>query len=87
MTLNEKNSLINEIIELLQAKIVTAPVKDAASFSPQSVELLTIPECLEVIKGLSEHTLRLFVAQNKIPYIRVGEGKRGKILINKKVGV
>ena len=35
------------------------------------------------IKGLSEHTVRQLVAQGKVKYIRTGQGKRGKILVNK----
>lgn len=49
-----------------------------------TIEMLTIKECAQVVHGLTEHTIRQLVAQNKIPYIRTGQGKRGKILINKK---
>lgn len=49
-----------------------------------TIEMLTIKECAQAVHGLSEHTIRQLVAQNKIPYIRTGQGKRGKILINKK---
>ena len=45
--------------------------------------MLTIKECTELVKGLSEHTVRQLVAQGKISYIRTGQGKRGKILISK----
>jgi len=45
--------------------------------------MLTIKECTEIIKGLSEHTVRQLVTQGKVKYIRTGQGKRGKILINK----
>lgn len=34
----------------------------------------------EVIQGLSEHTVRQFVAQEKVKSVRTGEGK---ILVNK----
>ena len=55
-----------------------------AAKNPESpVEMLTIKECAEAVKGLSEHTIRQLVAQEKIPYIRTGKGKRGKILISK----
>lgn len=49
----------------------------------EKIELLTIQQCKELVKGLSEHTIRQLAAQNKIKYIRTGQGKRGKILINK----
>ncbi|MDE6133760.1 MAG: helix-turn-helix domain-containing protein [Oscillospiraceae bacterium] len=45
--------------------------------------MLTIKECSEAVKGLSEHTVRQLVAQEKIPYIRTGQSKRGKILISR----
>ena len=55
-----------------------------AAKNPESpVEMLTIKECAEAVKGLSEHTIRQLVAQEKIPYIRTGKGKSGKILISK----
>ena len=54
-----------------------------AETKAKSVEMLTIKECTEVVRGLSEHTVRQLVAQNKVKYIRTGQGKRGKILINK----
>ena len=47
------------------------------------VEMLTIKECTGLIHGLSEHTVRQLVAQKKVKFIRTGQGKRGKILINK----
>ena len=51
--------------------------------APEKVKMLTVKECTELIDGLSEHTVRMLVAQNKIKYIRTGEGVRGKILVNK----
>lgn len=51
--------------------------------SAEPVEMLTIKECTQAVSGLSKHTVRQLVAQHKIPYIRTGQGKRGKILISK----
>ena len=45
--------------------------------------MLTVKECTEAVKGLSEHTVRQLIAQEKIPFIRTGQGKRGKILVSK----
>lgn len=45
--------------------------------------MLTIKECTGVIQGLSEHTVRQLVAQEKVKSVRTGEGKCGKILVNK----
>ncbi len=49
----------------------------------EELELLTIKECAELISGLSEHTVRQLVKQGKVKSIRTGEGKTGKILVNK----
>lgn len=49
----------------------------------EKLEMLTIKECAELISGLSEHTVRQLVKQGKIKSIRTGEGKSGKILVNK----
>jgi len=61
---------------------VSVPTK-AKVTAPEKVEMLTIKECKEVVQGLSEHTVRQLVAQGKVKSVRTGEGKRGKILVNK----
>lgn len=60
-----------------------APSQITETQSPQPIEMLTVKECTEAIKGLSEHTVRQLIAQEKLPYIRTGQGQRGKILISK----
>ncbi len=50
---------------------------------PEKVEMLTIKESAELIDGLSEHTVRQLVKQGKVKSIRTGEGRNGKILVNK----
>ncbi len=47
------------------------------------IEMLTIKECTKAVKGLTERTVRQLVVQEKIPFIRTGQGKRGKILVSK----
>ena len=85
MTMKMKQELISQVIALLNAMIEV----DAASpitmneNKPQPIEMLTVKECTEAIKGLSEHTVRQLVAQEKLPYIRTGQGQHGKILISK----
>ena len=74
----DKNEIIQQIVTLLSQ---LADSKNEAVEKP--VEMLTIKECTEVINGLSEHTVRQLVAQNKVAHIRTGQGKRGKILVNK----
>ena len=85
MTRNEKQEIITQIATLL-AQLVDSEetsVKAAENASEKPVEMLTVKECAAAVKGLSEHTVRQLVAQNKIPYIRTGQGKNGKILISK----
>lgn len=84
MTMNTKQELISKIVALLNELI---DVEEKSSMEipnhDRKVEMLTIKECTELVKGLSEHTVRQLVAQDKIPHIRTGQGKSGKILINK----
>ena len=80
MTTTEKNKIIDEIMNLLMQ---LAENNSQPTPENKPVEMLTIKECTEVIQGLSEHTVRQLVAQNKIKSVRTGEGKRGKILVNK----
>ncbi len=84
MTMKTKQELIAQIAALLNEVIEVEEQAAEVISSPQkSVEMLTIKECSEAVKGLSEHTVRQLVAQEKIPYIRTGQGKRGKILISR----
>ena len=48
-----------------------------------TAEMLTIKECSEIAKGLFEHTIRQLALQGKIPSVRTGRGKNGKILISR----
>ena len=76
----EKKEIIGNIVELLEKLI-----DDRESVDPkrEPVEMLTIKECAGAVSGLSEHTVRKLVAQGKVKSVRTGEGKRGKILVNK----
>ena len=49
----------------------------------EKVEMLTVKECSEVIKGLNEYTVRQLIARKEIPSVRTGQGKNGKILVPK----
>ena len=84
LTKKDKQEIIAQVIALLNEAIETEdrdikPVP--GSYEP--IEMLTIKECTEAVKGLSEHTVRKLIIQEKISYIRTGEGKRGKFLVNK----
>ena len=81
MSDNEKKKIIDDIIMLL-TKLIDIKENDGSN-GREPVEMLTIKECTDAVSGLSEHTVRKLVAQGKVKYIRTGEGKRGKILVNK----
>ena len=84
MSNNQKQQLIAEVVALLQHRI--AELEQTALTpqpSPQAVEMLTIKECAECVKGLSAHTIRQLVLQGKIPSVRTGAGQNGKILVSK----
>lgn len=85
LTREQKETMLNQILELMTAIAYDEPVESAPApeKKPEKVKMLTVKECTELIDGLSEHTVRMLVAQNKIKYIRTGEGVRGKILVNK----
>ena len=84
MTMNTKQELISKIVILLNELIeVNEKITAEIPKVNKSLEMLTIKECTNLVKGLSEHTVRQLVKQNKIPYVRAGQGKRGKILISK----
>ena len=84
MKLNEKNELITQIAEQLKQLI---PEDEAATVKtddkPAKPEMLTVKECAALVDGLSEHTVRQLVKQEKVSYIRTGAGRNGKILVSK----
>ena len=82
MTQTKKNEIVDNIMSLL-IQLTEDECNGAQVPKCKPVEMLTIKECTDVIHGLSEHTVRQLVAQGKVKYIRTGQGKRGKILINK----
>ena len=69
---------------LLEQLTESEPPKTEHSHAPeQVVEMLTIRECTEAVKGLNEYTVRQLVLHKELPSIRTGQGKRGKILVPK----
>lgn len=79
MTTTKKNEIINNIMALL----IELTDGEVQNDNTKPVEMITIKECTQVVKGLTENTIRQMVAQNKVKHIRTGQGKRGKILVNK----
>ena len=85
MTAREKAMLITKITEWLESELrtdVAAPFTGTYNIE-QPAELLTLKECTELVRGLSEHTVRQLAVQGIIPSIRTGTGRSSKILINK----
>ena len=60
-----------------------APAAEPKETKQEKVEMLTVRECSEVIKGLNEYTVRQLIARKEIPSVRTGQGKNGKILVPK----
>ena len=84
MTYRNKQELIKQVVDLLDAMIeVEEQTPNIPSKNNPPMEMLTIKECTHEVAGLSEHTVRQLVLQNKVPHIRTGQGKRGKILVPK----
>ena len=83
MTASRKNEIIAQLVGILNELIEVDDSEEVTEISPDTVEMLTIKESTEVVKGLSEHTIRKLIHHGKLPYVRTGEGVNGKILINK----
>lgn len=75
--------LISVLTAMLNAETQTTIQSSNRIEKEEEIEFLTVKECTTVIKGINEHTIRQLVAQEKVKFIRTGQGKRGKILINK----
>ena len=76
-----QQEVIDHILDLLTELVDNESAEKQAKTPP--MEMLTIKECTEAVRDISEHTVRKLVAQGRVRYIRTGEGKRGKILISK----
>ena len=85
MTNKEKNEIIAAVTVLLEKMIPIEqePPSMLTPFAGEPHEMLTVKECAKLVMGLTEHTVRMLVKQDKVKYIRCGEGPRGKILVSK----
>lgn len=81
MTLFERQQLIAAITTAIET-VFDGENKSEVE-QDKTTEMLTVHEAARTVKGLSEHTVRQLVAQGKVPSIRTGAGKNGKILIPK----
>ena len=82
MTQAKKQDIIARVTSLLN-KLLDDEEPTTESSTEQPVEMLTIKECTQEIRGLNEFTIRQLIARNEIPFVRAGQGKNGKILIPK----
>ena len=85
MSIKEKNEIIAAVTALLERMIIVEqePPNVPTPLAGEPLEMLTIKECAALVTGLTEHTVRMLMKQNKVKYIRCGEGARGKILVSK----
>ncbi|MBP0982750.1 MAG: helix-turn-helix domain-containing protein [Oscillospiraceae bacterium] len=84
MTSAKREDIIAAMSSLLEQLVDSEPPKaEPTTAAPEKVEMLTIKECTEAVKGLNEYTVRQLIARKEIPSIRTGQGKRGKILVPK----
>ena len=83
MTNAKREEIIADMSSLLEQLVDSEPPKVETTTEPEKVEMLTIKECTEAVKGLNEYTVRQLIARKEIPSIRTGQGKRGKILVPK----
>ena len=78
-----RDEVIIQHLKNLITLVSSQPIPKAVSHEVEHIEMLTIQECAEEFKGLTQNTIRQLVRQGKIKYIRTGEGRNGKILVNK----
>lgn len=84
MTTTQKAIIIAKITALLDAELTVTDIESVApTDEDQPIEMLTLAECAEAVKGLSRSTIRKLVIRGEIPSLRTGDGKRGKILVSK----
>ncbi|MGN1090228.1 MAG: helix-turn-helix domain-containing protein [Huintestinicola sp.] len=75
-TENTEN-IVKQLIESIREE------ENARISKPEIIEMLSIPQCCQVIQGVSQSTIRLLTKTGKLPFIRTGRGEHGKILIKK----
>ena len=83
MTTSRKNELIAQLVNILSELIEANDPDQVSEVKSEAVEMLTVKECTEAVRGLSEHTVRKLIKQGKLPYLRTCDGLNGKILIYK----
>ena len=75
-----KQQIIECILNLL---LELENESDAPDTVSKPLEMLTIKECTELVKGLTSNTIRKLIARGELECVRAGCGTNGKILIPK----
>lgn len=77
MTPAEKQELIQKITDLIDRELAVRECEPNPEKPPETdpIELLTVKQCAERVKGLSEHAIRSLAKSGEIPYITVGKSK------------
>lgn len=70
-------------VQVQKTELVTAPVEQNVALPDEPMEMLTIKECTELVKGLTSNTIRKMIARGELECVRAGCGTNGKILIPK----
>ncbi len=81
MSHERTQEILQQVTQLLNSLTENEPAQQETK--QEKVEMLTVRECSEVIKGLNEYTVRQLIARKEIPSVRTGQGKNGKILVPK----
>lgn len=84
----KRDRIIIKVIALLEEFIDTQEsddniISEESDTKASTTEMLTVRECTDLIQGLTAYTVRLLASSGKISSVRAGEGKNGKILVNK----
>lgn len=75
--------IIHALIEVLNSLKTTLETPLEPKPQESCAEMLTIQECCDTFCGLTKYTVRKLVHDDKVAFVRAGDGKNGKVLINK----
>ena len=77
------NEIAAPTVSVNTSEAFTAPAEQKVSVPNEPMEMLTIKECTELVKGLTSNTIRKMIARGELECVRAGCGTNGKILIPK----
>ena len=80
MTNAKREEIIAAMSSLLEQLDDSEPPKAGSTPTPDKVEMLTIKECTEVVKGLNEYTVRQLMPTRKSPPSERGKASVGRYL-------